>query len=588
MKKKDIRTYSDYIDLKNNPTKPFLMISELIDNSISSFDNYYGSKDWDERLEIKVVFYFDRSKKKIVNGNQVESNSYIQVIDNAFGMSEDVLIDAVRLNKKNENSISKMNRHGRGLKQCAFYFGADLDIETWDDKGNISSLIMQTSLHQPNDEVELETTRLKEKDVETIYKRGTAVTISNVYINKSFTEHKFDNLVKAISTRYIKLIKSGKMEIKYSNDIEVMNSGFKTVEDASEPISKVNENFKYDLKKTKAIIEESKKDIEDYKIGSAQKKDGLDTFSKFPDDVDKAFENISKLLLDSVKDHDTLYKWDQVLDINKKKLKVSFWRLEKNKSPYRGYRVYEGERALLHPPISDDEGGISTYYKAVFPASHKTGSTDNRFAGEFDILDINASTSTDKSQFIFESSEDEEILNGKLRAIWEVFNIVEMKGRSDTLNQEGKSITTKYVKSIKTVLKSKFGSNISEIEVKDIDDGNYAEFNLQIDKKNIWKVKLQIDNQTHPQKIWDRIIEFNDDKPKMTLMIYSAHLIWQRINTSHDFLTEALIPISTFIAHYEIMNIIDGTNGKDLKKIDLGKIKSQIDRMNKSGEIINE
>ena len=584
-KQKDIRTYSDYIDLKNVSTKPFLMISELIDNSISSFDNYYGTEEWGEKLEIEVDFYFGEKKTtKIIHGTKNSINSYIRVTDNAFGMNELKLLEAIRLNKKNKESKSNMNRHGRGLKQCAFYFGSDLEIETWDEKDNFSKIEIPTSIHNPEGEVTLESYRIGINDFESLKKRGTSILIKKIHSNRVLSPNRFKELIDAISFRYIRLIKSGRLEIRYTNNINNMDSSFEKKEDAKEFIEKVSNNFDYNLTKMNEIIKAIEIDVNSAIEGnSGTNETGIIDFPKYPILIRKTFENIKSLLLKSIENKDIEFKWDQVLNINNKKLNVSFWMLEKNKSSYRGYRVYEGDRALLHPPIAEGENGTSTYFKAVFPSSHKSGSTDNRFAGEFNILEINATTSTDKSKFIFEDTEDEEILNMKLRLIWEVFNIFAIKGRSEDKKEIGKTIESKDKNIVKATIESKFGKSVKDVIVNE----NKIQLDMKMDEKITWKLEIYINTRKCPNKIWDKIITKFGDINKMKLTTYSAHPIWKRIDGSTNFIPEMLVPISILIAHYEISNILDGS-GQDVNiKFDLKNI-SPIDKLNKSGEIIIE
>lgn len=593
MKIKDIRTYDDYISLKNNSTYAFLMVSELIDNSISSFDNHYGEDNWGEVLKIEVDFYFDKSKKKDINGTKAEINSYINVVDNAFGMNDKELVNAVRLNKKNQSSISTKNRHGRGLKQCAFYFGADLEIETWNAKDEINTILLSTSIHDPQDEVELETFTSKSSNLEHLESRGTSVKIKKIYTNKSFAQKTYVKLIESISYRYIKLIKSGMLEITYSKDVENMYSNTDFIRESNEHISKVNENFKYDENKTKQIIKMAKEQIEEFKlIGKTDKKKkfGIENINKYESIVDAAVKNIEKLLTKSVKDNDLDFTWTQNIDINGKELKVKFWKLEKNYSKHRGYRVYEGDRALLHPPMADDEGGTTTYHKAVFPSSSDSGSSENRFAGEFDILDINATTSTDKSKFIFESNDDEEVLNAKLALVWRVYNTFEMLGRSDTTNSEGKEIKEKDWQQIRLVARSKFANHVEELDVieDELTNEKYLNYMMPMGEGEKWGVNIRIDKTANPSKIWDRVIDKNDGINYLNITTYSGHKIWKRMDNSNEFKSETLIPISMFIAHFEISNILDGTYGSDVNKINFDDIESPFDKLNNSGTIIDE
>lgn len=610
MKKLDVRTYDDYITLKNNPTESFLMISELIDNSISSFDNQHGGIDWgNDKLEIKVDFYFDKKVKKDVHGTLAQSNSYVRVIDNAYGMDEEQLINAIRLNKKNDESISINNRHGRGLKQCAFYFGATLDIETWketvDADGNkrdiINSIVLDTNAFKSDDEVMLETIPLKEYELQVLNSRGTAISIFNVFDIKTFTEKKFDDLKNSITYRYIKLIKDGKLEIKYCNKIneevhykgeDDINEYFTEFSEHDEFISKVSQNFNYGAEKMSKVINLSREGLMEL-IKDGGSRIGVAALIKYEKTREDAFAAISGLLMKSVFDNETEYHWEQVLNINGKELPVRFWRLQKGTSRYRGFRVFEGERALLHPPMSDDGTGPSTYYEPVFPSSSETGSTENRFAGEFDITKIGATTTTDKSKFIFNSSKDEEELNEQLSMIWRIYNTFEINGRSNT-KVEGKMMNKKDAYVIKSVMESKFGKYNRNIEVyEDNNKDMVVAFELLVNDK-YWKLEIRTDNQEYPAQIWNKQKGVNDDGEEVLLITaYTSHPIWRRMDRSKGFFQESLLPITTFVVHYEISNITEEFEKDEIKdELDLDKIvsssKSAMFGLNHSGEILEE
>lgn len=601
IEKRDIRTYQDYISFKVNPTDPYLMISELIDNSISSFDNKFGEDNWgDEVLTIYIDFYFNPSKTqtKTVHGTKVRKKSYIRVCDNAYGMDYSSLIDAIRLNRKNNDSTSSKNVHGRGLKQCAFFFGADLEIETITEKGECSYSTLTTSIHSPEDEVTLTARNIPADEIEYVEERGTCISITNIYDNRHLTLNKYEGLINSISHRYIKMIKSGRMEILYAKDINSDLSIFETKDEVDELVSYVREGHeKYNGVKIGKIINQAKADIKKMENAAAgSRKFGTESLNKYKKEKTDAINAISSLLTEHKKDNDLLYKWTQTLDINGKELDVTFWRTSKNTSKssnrgyshLRGYRVYEGDRAIYHPPVSDDESGSSTYYKGAFPSGvGDSGSTHNRFAGEFNIEQINASTASDKSKFIFEDAEDEDILNSKLGMIWRIYDTFEMRARSG--DKDNKGLTNKEADQVISTIESKFEKNVKDPIANFTDKGEVESIAMALDVDKVWwNIRIKIDNSDVQNKIWDRKITEEDGIPTMEITTYTGHKLWKKIDNSKEFLTEAVFPITIFIAHYEISSYSKAF-GQDY---DINKIKksddSRIDDLNESGGIVSE
>ena len=187
MKLKMETPYRELTKKYANPSKHHYMLSELIDNSIGSWQDKKVSG------KLKIELRID------------SKNGIITCTDNAAGMSEEVLGNSVRMSK--ENVGNNMNMYGVGMKNCAFWLGKDLKIETNDG----------IYAH----ETEISISKIKEEDldktIEWEVKKGnkigigTIVTISNIYPQRLI--HRPDAIEKYIndfwSTKYMKYLKDG-------------------------------------------------------------------------------------------------------------------------------------------------------------------------------------------------------------------------------------------------------------------------------------------------------------------------------------------------------------------------------------------
>lgn len=196
--------YSALIGKKNNRSKSFLMISELIDNSLSSWNG-------DKPLIIDIII--DTKGKKI------------SVIDNGSGMGEKTLEDSVRLNK--ETIGNNLNMFGVGMKNCAFWFGQDLLIETKQKNGiPLMTKIFTSTIEDINETIKWEVVESKEWN-----QVGTKITLLNIYDGRLIKPKEFEEIHEFLSHKYSRYLlqKTKKttekvfMNIKYINKNETKN-----------------------------------------------------------------------------------------------------------------------------------------------------------------------------------------------------------------------------------------------------------------------------------------------------------------------------------------------------------------------------
>lgn len=129
--KTQILKYSNLWQYKNDQSLNLeICLSELIDNSISSFQKNLDKLENNKILEISL-----KSISKINGDKQLE------IIDNAYGMNKTELEEAIVLYKDTTNKdATSMNQFGIGLKHSIFWIGDNATIYT-NNCGKIHKLI---------------------------------------------------------------------------------------------------------------------------------------------------------------------------------------------------------------------------------------------------------------------------------------------------------------------------------------------------------------------------------------------------------------------------------------------------------------
>lgn len=127
---------------KRLPYKAWFAFAEFIDNSTQSYrNNKKKLDDWyqaDSKMLTVQISYANNSKKK--------QDGFITIVDNAFGMNESDLQNAMILGKK-PKIANERSKYGLGLKTAAFWFGNKWTIETT-QRGSDKLLTVSIDLHK--------------------------------------------------------------------------------------------------------------------------------------------------------------------------------------------------------------------------------------------------------------------------------------------------------------------------------------------------------------------------------------------------------------------------------------------------------
>lgn len=574
----DIRKYYEYIDLGKESRTHYLMISELIDNSIGSFDKHYGEGEWGtNKLKINIEINHVVDEKKIntlpgIDNISYQEGSYIKISDNAFGVGVERIDKILKLNEKDTSGDSIMNVHGRGLKQSGFYLGLGVEVLT---KGKDGALYI--------DNKPLE----KGLDSEVVFKhkksikedRGTLVKISPLRTKRRITKNKLLDIVRGLSERYWKLIERGLMilNIKYAitengkTDVgEINNDKFKH----ADLVASLSEDIDLNVDLIKEHIKIARKQIERHKKTSTDIE--FNVYSKLVKDVQNEIE---KLLLS--KDRDIEFRWTSTLDLigeedkNKNKIKVNFWSNSKNKinkvtgknkvgySKYKGISVFQGPRAILHPPENEDNKPYVDFMKG----GKISGTADYKFAGEFNIKGTNISTTTDKSNIEFNDPVTKEHFDKQLKIVYKIFEVYLEQCKKPLSHTEGEYVTKSEAIETIDFIEDRFkrGKSIITGERDSIllgEDGSLSSIKLKLFKNNeeTYIIKLNVNREAlpgHKPVIKTNYIksEINDIDWEVEATTFTAHPIWKKFNEKRNSFKE-------IISIFTIIFIIQEINGR--------------------------
>lgn len=535
-------TYNNYLSMSTNPTKEYLMLSELIDNSISSFEVKNGEdyNDWpkSEVVEIDIKIFTNSSDKRRIDtyhGKQVKNGSYISVSDNAYGMSEDILYKAIEIDNKKIVSGSNKNVHGRGMKQAAFFFGMGLNIKT---NNTENSFEMNVDLTQVPD-----LSNPFERIVSPSNKptRGTEIKIFNIFYSRTMERSTLSETIEALKTRFWKYIASSRLIIRINSDI---SGGTDEVIDSRSNVPlylniDTIDNFFSATNKRKALLG----------IENIIKNTPLSPHknSKNGELIDSKKALIKNTILDTYKSTGNLHwKYNSVsfgfID-QKINIDISFWRngSSTNYGPYRGIYIHEGGRAIKHGPNS---GAYLEWFKN---SDHSTGSTDNRFYGEFDITNIPSITAINDKSNVDIPKDIKDELNDFIYWNWFLFdkieNFIRKNDAAASVNFNKRPIKTK-LKERYTSMEAKENPNLAfaeEVEVHD-DKSLVGKFDIS---GELWEISILPDNSNLESST---IIEdFNVKVPEKTITtFYNENAdIWNKANNGNatEFYAHVLFPI---------------------------------------------
>ncbi len=300
--------YASLIAKKDNPSKAYYMLAELIDNSISSWEK--GGEQ--EELEINIT----------INNEESE----IIIDDNAEGMKKEELENAIRLH---EVSTTKngLNMFGVGLKNAAFWFAQDLIIKTRTRDGLSSETsVIISEIDDLKKTVEWEAVESDKED------RGTCVIFRNVYSDKKVNPTNFKDVVSILGFKYDKYLETGRVKITLKHIIggnrdiveeHLTNVKLDSVIIPTDQVKKFEETLKKEYDETKLLI-----------------------LTNLKEQVIKKVRNNEQLKLN----FDVHYDFQGKSEILEFEFGVLGQESKKDFSKYAGLTTYQHNRAINLPP----------------------------------------------------------------------------------------------------------------------------------------------------------------------------------------------------------------------------------------------
>lgn len=628
------RQYIDYLKIKDDPKKEYSMISELIDNSLSSYLKNNDSNSFGQ-LVVEIIYKFDSTEERKVNERldstkaQVYPNSYLQVSDNAYGIKKEKLSKALSLHSISEDQDGLLSVHGIGMKHCAFYFGATLELETYDEETNKKLYIKKDVMGKdpiepvPDDVVFDKDIEFKYHDttIGGIIGRGTTVRVNNLYKEnkKNMSKSDFINAIDSISHKYLKYINDGRIKIKFKYLTEKMSLGeldnelkrkeknksgifkyeydkkddFYSITEVSEKVDSVFYNYKNghlfsnfskDEKSFYELIDEVEEmvlgDKSNTKLGE-EYKDMMDSDKDFTSKVFnaykslfiKAYEEINSTCKKEVDYKFTLSIPQDEHEVNN--VDVTFWRLKSRNSNFRGFRVYEHERAIYHPPITTDESSSRTWINENI--MHAKESPDERgvnygWAGEFDLVKFDYENVNDKTKIRFTNKEKISMFQTNLMIVYQIYKLFEISGRAKDQTADDTVIDDKKIDVIIEQIPKMFSSTFSKSDLKV--EKNKFEIFLKDFYGSEWKFIFDVNTKKNPTLVWSEPnIIWNDNEEDdidyniLEMSVFTDHTVWKNIRINKNWVEELLIPYSVIKVFTEAKINIAIKNNVDIPSI---------------------
>lgn len=560
---KDVRKYYEYIDLGKESRQLFLMFAELIDNSIGSFEKEFGNRKWEKPLKVEIEINHRKNLNSIREINlrkktiEYNDDSYIKVSDNAFGIEEEKMPLILKLNEINLNSNSKMNEHGRGLKQSAFFLGLGVDVLT---KGKDGSFAIS---NRPLDSgLDNEVVFTYEKANKLDY--GTEITISPLRIKRRINKKKLKQIQTSLAERYGNLIEANqlKLKIRYliENDKEyIITENFEKIK----TIAKLWEDCDWTPNDRNKKWEDANKKF-DKKISESNENDEFVDFVELRKNV---VQELRKIFLNENREIEI--KWKNVLKLNEDiNIPVTFWSNSRkritNQTKERTYRtfigltVYQANRAILHPPNSKES---STYHE--FMSGGKiSGDADYKFAGSFSIDNTNITTTVDKSNIEFNEPDEKNNFDKQLKLVYKTFIHFYESMKSSSRSEGGVEVDNEDKRNAKSNLENKFSKENAKIEINwdDIDnDISYFFHKKQNGVSKIYKIQINLNSRSfninETSKVITTIFKDGDSKNFDVLIkatLFTAHPIWKKFDQKKNYFSNVMIIIAHLLIAQEI------------------------------------
>lgn len=476
--KKLVATYSMIKGYKYQPSNKWLALSEFIDNSISSWQ---GKENYEKSLvglEIKITFdYRDENNLKLI------------ISDNANGMTEDEILNAMQPADRKGKKDTHYNQYGVGMKLGIFWYGEDGIVHSKINGKKEYCVELKTSLVNENTEVEINSKRPDENFVE--YESGTTIRIEKIYPERKLKSDDFNNIKEALGWRYGKILSKNLKdtgEYKPGMTIKIRQLINDKKANSSNVWCNVEASYHIPFTLNKFIESKSKKD--DFNMEKFQ--------NEWENDVNQLLINnqdniVLKEFCDLlIRGKELVSEVDVLFESAKKNAKLKFGVLSpsSNYSRFSGVTTFHIKRAINHCPNSKDNKSSSLLFKTNKSEGSGGDPTYRRLFGEINLTGIE---NPDQNKSDFQWSYDgqsnlEEVLDKIWNDLKPLLNlIIQWERLTLTKKLDSDKEKTKVIESSIKVL----NTNIIEAKIESItnDDGdsiNMPCYVLKEDGKKIW------------------------------------------------------------------------------------------------------
>ncbi|ALD66602.1 ATP-binding protein [Spiroplasma cantharicola] len=349
-------TYHTLEQYSSFPSNDYLMICELIDNSISSYLNInYNKKQTVKGLKIHLNINRD-----------IKDNYYLEIIDNANGMNEDQLYSCLLFGNSNrEHKDSNLNIYGVGLKQSAFFIGRRLEIKTISRGSNtgIATYIDIEEIKSTEDQVvrfQLEEWNNKILTEQIDSDHGTIIKIGKLRTGK-LTPKRVLEMIKSLETRYLFYLKDG-LDIQINASEKGINEISSKLKPSSPLIENTNLFSEIGVESNKLIV----KDIEEFgknflnKLKEDKKENSKIDESVLKDFVGKMLNGENFTWVIDTKILDGIKITGEISILAHHEIAKTYLGFPQNYTKYRGFALYQANRAIMCSP-NEKGTGMANY-----------------------------------------------------------------------------------------------------------------------------------------------------------------------------------------------------------------------------------
>ncbi|ALD66576.1 ATP-binding protein [Spiroplasma cantharicola] len=390
-RKKNLLVTTDMLREDGLVSKPYTMISEFIDNSISSWIGLNGHNKLNE-LAIEITFDY-----------HLEDNFQISIIDNAYGMNVENLENSLEFaNTDKKFKKSNLNRYGVGMKVATFWSGNKLEIWTkTENKEENFVYIDLEELDQYNNKIVEYEVEKKPAEIRFNYElndkfyrnRGTKIKISRGNFSRYdlLKKSNFIHFCNVISFKFNKFIEMG-VNISIGIINEKGKDEYLTLESFTPKSENISTWINDVVKNSNKIKTENKNEIiEKFKIDFLKALENYNLNEEIIFDIKEKIKFEKKLKWECNiylgKDENEDYFLPIKIGIlrNAKEIKSEF---KFNYVSYTGFTVYESKRAIMCGPNDFDDSQGSKNYIAGLRTNYGGKGIEYRIFGEFEIDDL--------------------------------------------------------------------------------------------------------------------------------------------------------------------------------------------------------